>query len=150
MKRFFVSLIALAAMALTARAALDTYDSVTVKTLGRPTLVAVDTTVTNTAVDIAGAKGIGNLIVTVGAGATNAADYVCTVTLKHATASNGTFTTVTNGAGTAMVFTTAESNGVGRIVSSKLETEVLKRYLRLEASAAGQDGSFGGAFLYSK
>jgi hypothetical protein len=49
-----------------------------------------------------------------------------------------------------MVFTTAASNGVGRVVSSKLEAEVLKRYLRLEGAAVGQDGSFGGVFLYSK
>lgn len=150
MKRLFLTVAIAVVCAMTARAGLDVYDSVTTATLGNQTVVTVGTTVTNTAVDIAAAKGIGNLIITVGAGATNAADYVCTVTLKHATASNGTYTTVTNGAGTAMVFTTAASNGVGRTVSSKLEAEVLKRYLRLEASAAGQNGSFGGAFLYSK
>jgi hypothetical protein len=150
MKRHLIAGLLLATFALTAHAALDVYDSVTVGTLGNPTLVPVGTTVTNTAVDVANCKGIGNLIIMVGAGATNAADYVCTVTLKHSTASNGTFTTVTNGTGTAMVFTTAASNGVGRVVSSKLEAEVLKRYLRLEGAAVGQDGSFGGVFLYSK
>jgi hypothetical protein len=150
MKKLFIVAAVIAGFAFTASAGLDVYDSVTVGTLGSPTLVAVDTTVTNTAVDVANCKGIGNLIITVGAGATNAADYVCTVTLKHSTASAGTYTTVTNGTGTAMVFTTAASNGVGRVVSSKLEAEVLKRYLRLEGAAVGQDGSFGGVFLYSK
>ena len=131
-------------------AGLDVYDTVSVKTLGHPTYVTVDTAVTNTAVDVAGAKGICNLVVTVGAGTTNGVDYVNTVTLKHATASNGSFSVVTNGAGSAMVFSTNASNGVGVVYSRKLEAEVLKRYLRLEATTAGEGGNFSGVLLCPK
>ena len=151
MKRFFVSLIALAATALVAHAALDTYDSVTVKTLGSPTYVALDTTVTNTAVDVAGAKGVGNLIIVCSAAETNdVADYVMTVTLEQS--ANGTtgFYTVTNGAGSACVYTCILSNGVGNVTSSKLEAGSIKRYLRLKGAAAGNGGQFGGLYLDSK
>jgi hypothetical protein len=142
---------ALALTAVAAFAALDVYDSVTVKTLRTPGPAAG--TQTNAAVDVAAAKGICNFIATVGPGHGDVTNYSATVTLTHCATSSGTYAIVTNGAGSAVSVTaSAAATGVGTgIVSSvKVEAEVLERYLQTVTVVANDTNTIGAVLLYSK
>ena len=150
MKRYLIAGLMLAACALTANAALDVYDSVTVNTLGKPLIVAAGAVQTNAAVDVANRKGIGNVIVYIGSAITNGAAYTNTVTLEHSASASTGYYTVTNGTGTALTWATSEYLGTGVTHSVKLEAEMLKRYVRLKSSPVNDGGSFGGVLLFSK
>ena len=125
-----------------ANAALDAYDSMTVKELGKP--IAVNAaSITNTAVDISAAKGIANLLIIQGAAFTNAATYTNTVTLQKATAAAGTYSTVTSAVTTAAA-------GTGVVTSIKLDVQSLSRYLRLIVNTVGDTGEGGAVLIYPK
>ncbi len=114
-------------------AALDAYDTMTyteISTLKDSTIG----TVTNTTVDAAALrKGINAFIVYMGSSSTNgSAIFGASATLQHSTTTNASgFYTVTNGAGTAIVATSFGTNAVGTVTTFKIESENLKRYLRL-------------------
>jgi hypothetical protein len=148
MKKTTTIIAALSLCAVAALAALDTYDSVTLVTLGAPRVV--DGSHTNAAVDVATAKGIANVLIFLGPAVTNGASYECTATLQHSTASGGTYTTVSNAAGTAISATTTNHAGVGTVTSLKLEAEQLKRYVRLYIANENDTGTAGAVMLYSK
>ena len=135
-------------IALPAFAAMDVYDTVTVKTLSVPRLVT--TAYTNAVVDVATAKGNCNVIIYLGPATTNAADYSCTATLKHSTTTDGTYVTVTNGAGSAVSATTTNHAGVGTVTSIKLEAEKLSRFVKLYVENENDTGEAGAVLLYSK
>jgi len=129
-------------------AALDVYTSVEVETLGVPTMVTGG--LTNATVDVASAKGICNVILSVGAGTTNGAAYTSTATLEQCATDGGTFFTVTNGTGNAVSATCTNSAGAGIVSSIKLEADRLKRYIRLKVTNENDTGVVGGVILYSK
>ena len=148
MKRSCLMIAAMIALAVSAYAQMDVYDTVTVKTLSVPTLVTGTTS--NSVVDVAAAKGNCNVLFFLGAATTNATDYTCTATLKHSATSGGAYITVTNGAGSAVVATTTNCAGVGAISSVKVEAEQLKRYVRLYVTTANDSGEVGAVLLYKK
>jgi len=150
MKKMFIVAAVIAGFAFTASAGLDVYDSVTVHTLGKPLVVAAAAVQTNAAVDVATAKGIGNVIVFIGSAITNGAAYTNTVTLEHSASASTGYYTVTNGTGTALTWSTSEYLGTGVTHSVKLEAEMLKRYVRLKSSPVNDGGTFGGVLLFSK
>ncbi len=129
-------------------AQMDVYDTVTVKTLSAPTLVTGTTS--NSVVDVAGAKGICNLIIFQGAASTNGASYTNTATLRHCATSAGAYVTVTNGAGSAVSSVVTSTNGTGSVTSIKVEAENLRRYVRLYVTTANDAGEAGAVLLYKK
>lgn len=134
-----------------AMAALDVYDTVTVKTVS--TLKLATGTQTNAAVDLAGAqKGICNFIIFISAATTNDATFAATGTLYHATAIGGTYYPVTNGAGSVVRGTCTGYAGTGTVTSVKVESEKLNRYLKLYTTVAGAGDTcdIGAVLLYSK
>lgn len=123
-------------------AALDAYDTMTVKELGKP--IAVNAAaITNTAVDISAAKGIANLLIYQSAAYTNAAGYTNTVALQKSATSGGTYSAVTSAVVTA-------SAGTGTVTSIKLDVQSLSRYLRLIVTTVGDTGEGGAVLIYSK
>ena len=134
--------------ALCAFAALDVYDSVTVKSVS--TLKVATGSQTNAVVDVAAAKGICNFIVAIGPAYTNAADFGAAATLRHCATTNGTFLPVTNGAGSQVTVTGAGIAGTGSVTSVKVEAEKLLRYLKLYTVATNDTCDIGAVLLYSK
>jgi hypothetical protein len=142
MNKLLVILFAVALCALPSLAALDTYDSVTVKNISTTkTATGIET---NAAVDVANAKGICNMLISIGPGYTNAADFGAVATLRHSTASAGTYYPVTNAAGSVV-----SASAVG-ITSVKVEADRLKRYVKLYTAVTNDACAIGGALLYSK
>jgi hypothetical protein len=137
----FIALL-VAVCSVPAIAGLDAYDSVTVKVLTQP--LPVDcVAVTNTAVDIAAAKGTANLVVSLSPGYTNAAVYTNKVVFQTSTASAGTYTTVTSA-------TTVAVAGTGVVSSIKVDTGSLSRYVRTIISTAGDKGTASAVLIYPK
>jgi hypothetical protein len=142
MKKIYGLFLILALFSVSAFAALDAFDSVTVKVLSQP--IAVNAAaITNTAVDISAAKGIANLMVYQSAAYTNCATYTNTVTLQKSTASAGTYSAVTS------VVVTAYA-GTGTVSSIKLDVASLSRYLRLIVNTVGDTGEGGAVLIYPK
>lgn len=149
MKKMIAVLTVMLALVATARAALDVYDTVTTKTIS--TIKLASGTETNAAVDVYGAKGVCNFIVYMGPSVTNSTTsvYTNTATLYTSTASAGTYSIVTNGAGSAVTVSGSATNGTGTNISFKVEAAVLKRYLKLYTSAT-EPTMIGATLLYSK
>ena len=151
MRKILMAGMAAVLIAGVAIAGLDVYDTVTVNTI--KSIETADGTETNAYVDIAAAKGIGNYIVMIGAGYTNATAYTNTVTLYHCATTNGTYLVVTNGSGSA-VSTVCDASvvgvGTGKYESVKIESEVLKRYLKLYTVTAHDKGDVGAVLLFRK
>jgi hypothetical protein len=145
MKKLIV-LVSLAVMfAVPAFAALDLYDSVTVKTISTNKIASQATLIqTNAAIDIANAKGICNFMVMISPASTNGADFGASATLKHSATIGGTYLTVTNGAGTAV------STVASGLTSFKIEAENLKRFVKLYTVSTNGESSIGAMLLYSK
>ena len=129
-------------------AGLDTYDTVTVKSIS--TLKVASGVQTNAAVDVVDAKGGCNLLVAIGPAYTNAADFGAAATLRHCATTNGTFLPVTNGAGSQVTVTGAGIAGTGSVTSVKVEAEKLLRYLKLYTVATNDTCDIGAVLLYSK
>ena len=146
MKRFLIAAVALCAVV--ALAGLDTYDTVTVKTISTPKVASG--VQTNAAVDVAAAKGICNFIVTIGPAYTNAADFGASATLRHCASSTGTYLPVTNGAASEVTVTGAGIAGTGSVTSVKVEAEKLLRYVKLYTVSTNDQCSIGAVLLYSK
>jgi hypothetical protein len=129
-------------------AALDTYDTVTVKSIS--TLKVASGVQTNAAVDVAAAKGVCNFIVAIGPAYTNAANFGASATLRHCASSTGTFLPVTNGAAAEVTVTGAGVAGTGAVTSVKVEAEKLLRYVKLFTVATNDQCDIGAVLLYSK
>jgi hypothetical protein len=132
---------ALIVAAVTAFAALDVYDSVTVKTLQRP--LAKTGTTTNTAVDVYDAKGIGNWLVTLGPRTAGATTFTGNVALVTCATSGGTYSEVTS-KGVAAV------GGTGYVYSVKIDAQDLKRYVKCIFTLGTNTAVAGSELLYSK
>ena len=141
MKRTLGLILVAVLAAAAALAALDVYDSVTVKTLRTP-LAATGTT-TNTAVDVYDAKGICQLIVTHGPRTAGAATFSNVVTLQTSTASGGTYSTVT-------AITNATTGGTGTVATAKIDAASLKRYVRVVMANGTNTAANSVLLLYSK
>jgi len=124
-----------------ALAALDAYTQTTFKTLRNP-LAATGTT-TNTAVDVAAAKGVCALVVTHGPRTAGALTYSQVITLQTATASGGTYSTVT-------AITNATCGGTGTVVTAQIDAASLKRYVRTIVANGTNTGSAAAVLLYPK
>lgn len=148
MKKIAMILVVLVALSGVAVAGLDTYDSITVKTLAAP--VTVTGSQSNAVVDVAGAKGTCNLLLDIGPAVTNAANFTCTATLKTCATSAGTYYTVTNMTGNACALTSTNHSGTGSATSIKVEAAVLKRYVKLYYTAANDTCVVAGKLLYMK
>lgn len=149
MKKIIVILTAvLIAPAPAVFAALDAYDSVTVKSIS--TLKLATGAQTNAAVDVAGAKGICNFIVAIGPAYTNAANFGASATLRHCASSTGTYLPVTNGAAAEVTVTGAGVSGTGAVTSVKVEAEKLLRYVKLFTVSTNDTCDIGAVLLYSK
>jgi len=133
--------IGLALIAGSVFAALDVYDSVTVKSLGEPKMCTGIQT--NIWVDVSGAKGICNLLVNIGPAYTNALDFGASATLKTSATTNGSYVAVTNVSGAGIT-------GTGAVTSIKLDASSLSRYVRLFTVSTNDAASIGAFLLYSK
>lgn len=151
MKKIAVCLVAFGIACGSALAALDAYDSMTYTEISTIKDSAAGVTVTNATIDAAALrKGINALIVYMGSSSTNGtAEFGASATLQHNTVTNGnSFYTVTNGAGSAVVATSYGTNSVGTVTVFKIESEKLKRYVRL-VTLSTNDSSRIGATLVS-
>lgn len=150
MKKAIAGIVVVCVVAVSAFAALDVYDAVTVKTISSPKVAAGSQT--NAYVDVAAAKGICNFIVAIGPGYTNAADFGAAATLRHCATTNGTYLPVTNGAGSQVTVAgnAGTGSGTGVVTSVKLEAEKLLRYVKLYTVVTNDSAGIGAVLLYSK
>lgn len=148
MKKALIGIFTVALVASAAFAALDAYDTMTVKTISA--LKLASGIQTNAAVDVSGAKGVCNLLVEIGPAYTNAATFGASATLKHCASSGGTYVTVTNGAGSAVVVTGAGITGTGAVTSVKVESEKLLRYVKLFTTVTNDACDIGAVLIYPK
>jgi hypothetical protein len=132
---------ALIVATVTAFAALDVYDSVTVKTLQRP--LATTGTTTNTAVDVYDCKGIANWMVTLGPRTAGATTFTGRVDLTTCATSGGTYTTAAS-KGVAAV------GGTGYVYSVKIDAQSLSRYVKCVFTLGTNTAVVGSELLYSK
>jgi len=98
-----------------------------------------DQTITGSAVDKAGYKGNSTLWIQSGAPLNGSSAYTNLVTFQHATASTGTFVTVTNLAGTAAVFTFTGASAKNE--SYQIDLAKLHKYMRVVAVQKNGAGS---------
>lgn len=127
---------------LVANAALDAYDSMTVKTLTVP--IGVNAAArTNAAVDISAAKGIGNLIVMQGPAYTNSATFTNTVEIQKSTSGTAGWTAVTS-------VTYVANAATGQVSSIKLDINKLQRYLRAIVTGNDDASDAGAVLIYPK
>ena len=93
----------------------------------------VSTSVTSAAVDVSDYKG--NAAVVVNWSASTATNYTASVTVQHATASGGTYATVTNLAGTAAVVSKA-GVAAGAVETYPIDLARLHKYVKVVAAQA--------------
>jgi hypothetical protein len=86
-------------------------------------------TITGSAVDTVNYKGFGTVVVSIGAPVNSATNFAATVTIQHAAASTGTYVTVTNSAGSALI-ATASGNAAGAVTRLPYEFGKGGRYIR--------------------
>lgn len=123
-------------------AALDAFDSMTVKTLTAP--IGVNAAIrTNTAVDIAAAKGIGHLLIMQGPAYTNTVTCTNTVTIQKSANGSTGWTAVTSAVYVANMQT-------GTVSSIKLDINTLQRYLRAIVSSVEDTSGAGVVLIYPK
>ena len=96
-----------------------------------------DQTITGRAIDIAAYKGNATLYVQTGAPMLSATSYTNLVTFQHATASTGTWVTVTNLAGTVGSFTATAAD----TDQYAIDLARLNRYVRVTAVQKNDAGS---------
>ena len=125
-----------------AQAALDAYDSVTVKTLTVPVTVNAEAR-TNAAVDISAAKGIANFIVMHTPAYTNSTTFTNTVALQKSTTGSSAWVAVTS-------VTYVANAATGTISSIKLDVNTLSRYLRVISTANDDASAPGAVIIYPK
>jgi hypothetical protein len=96
------------------------------------------------AIDLASYKGNSTVLVNWGACADT--NYVGTVTISHANASTGTYSTVTNTAGTAAVLT---ASGVGTNVVStySIDSARLRKYIKATLTQTPSTNAVGVVFI---
>lgn len=87
-----------------------------VQLLSQPYAVGAGTSYTSQPLSVAAYKG--NCLLSVAAAQSATAGRTNTVTIQHATTSTGSYSTLTNINGTAMVFTITGTNGVSGVVSN--------------------------------
>jgi len=148
MKRILAAVLGVCVLVGVAQAALDAYDTMTVKTIS--TVKTCVGTETNAAVDVSGAKGICNFIVIFSAENVNTASFAATGTLTHCASSGGTYSVVTNGAGSAVRATYSGITATGQVSSIKVESEKLLRYVKFVTSATTGTNDMGAVLIYSK
>lgn len=147
MKKLVFVFTAAALLAGSALAALDLYDTVTAKTIS--TLKSSFGTETNSVVDVAQAKGVCNLFVTMSAGVASNATFGASATLTTCATTNGTFVNVTNGAGSVVRATCYSVSGTGTVTSIKVEAQKLSRYVKLVTVSTNDVSHIGAVLLYS-
>jgi hypothetical protein len=103
-------------------------------------LPTVTNSVTGSAVDIAVYKG--NAAMVVNWSASGDSSYTGTVTLTHSTASGGTYTTVTNTAGTAGVLTSTGTNS-GSVATFPIDLGRLHKYVKVVAAQVNVSNAVG-------
>jgi hypothetical protein len=131
-----------------AQAALDAYDTMTVKTIS--TVKTCEGTQTNAAVDVSGAKGTCNFLVIFSAENVNTASFAATGTLWHCATSGGTYSVVTNGAGSAVRATYSGITATGQVTSIKIESDRLLRYVKFITSANTGTNDMGAVLISPK
>lgn len=132
-----IAIAAVALMAVSALAAgLNTYDSITYQELLAPATISGNST--GSVFNLGPYKGIAAVVLTVSDnsldGGTN------TITIQHSTASGGTYTTLTNEAGTA-VSASIVGSAAGDTSVIKLDTSVAHQYIRAVGSPNGATGT---------
>jgi hypothetical protein len=100
-----------------------------------------DQTITGSAVDVSAYKGNATIVTTMGGAVNEAAGYTNTVTIQHATASTGTWSTVTNLAGTAATETVV--GATGEVDTYPIDLGRLHKYIRAVSVQQNDAGSVG-------
>jgi len=144
MKQIRIVTIALVAMLMGGSLAMagDANQNSYVSVLGATALYAA--TATNAATDISAYKG--NSTIVVNWGTANASTYTGTVTVTQGTSTTGTFSTVTNAAGTAGTMT---STGVktNEVDTFAIDLGAVHKYLRLTAVHANATNAVSGTLV---
>jgi hypothetical protein len=96
-------------------------------------------------VDVYDAKGGCNLIITISAADTNAADFGASATLKTCATAAGAYTAVSG----ATASTLAHA-GTGAITSVKVDASSLSRYVKLFTVSTNDTCRISAVLLYSK
>jgi len=135
MKKFLtVSLLALIACGVALAADANRMKYVTV-------LPAVaSASVTSAALDVAPYKG--NAALLVDWGTSTVSNYAASVTFQHSTTSGGTYTTVTNLAGTAGVLSVA-GVATGAVATYPIDLARLNKYVKVVLAQANETNSVG-------
>ena len=100
----------------------------------------VSTNATSAAIDVSAYKG--NSTIVVDWGISTATNYSGTVTITHATASDGTYATVTNLAGTAASIVKT-GTGTNTLSTYQIDSARLRKYIKANVVQSGQTNAVG-------
>jgi len=143
MKKFLISVLVLLAGTGVSMAALDAYNSVQAVTIQAP--LAVSAVTTGAVVDVAGAKGVCNLVLTVGAAHTNAVNFGASVSLITSAVSTGTYAAVSG----ATLASTGNA-GTGTVSAINVDASALKRYVKSVTVVSNDTTDVSAMLIYSK
>lgn len=117
-----------------------------IELLAQPYPVGAGTSYTSPALSVAAYKG--NCVLSVAAQQSATAGRTNTVTIQHATTAGGTYNTLTNINGTAMVFTITGTNGVSGVVSNLYcGSDRMRAFLRAVVSQNVDTNSVAAYFI---